>query len=81
LTTNDKFKSIDHRVLANKVGPRISLACFFMTNCVTIHSTGKQRLRSSQLISITKGWMALPLCCILDFRLNCSAIIIANVTV
>ncbi|KAL3358095.1 hypothetical protein AABB24_015307 [Solanum stoloniferum] len=37
LITNDKFKSVDHRVLANKVGPRISLACFFMTNCVTTH--------------------------------------------
>lgn len=34
LITNDKFKSVDHRVLANKVGPRVSLACFFMTNFV-----------------------------------------------
>ncbi|KAF3684032.1 1-aminocyclopropane-1-carboxylate oxidase -like protein 12 [Capsicum annuum] len=32
LISNDKFKSVDHRVLANKVGPRVSLACFFMTN-------------------------------------------------
>ncbi|KAM3341444.1 1-aminocyclopropane-1-carboxylate oxidase 1 [Capsicum galapagoense] len=32
LISNDKFKSVDHRVLASKVGPRISLACFFMTN-------------------------------------------------
>ena len=37
LITNDKFKSVDHRVLANKVGPRVSLACFFMTNCMTTH--------------------------------------------
>lgn len=29
LITNDKFKSVRHRVLANKVGPRISVASFF----------------------------------------------------
>ncbi|XP_020871813.1 1-aminocyclopropane-1-carboxylate oxidase homolog 1, partial [Arabidopsis lyrata subsp. lyrata] len=27
--TNDKFKSVEHRVLANVAGPRISVACFF----------------------------------------------------
>ncbi|AET01272.1 putative deacetoxyvindoline 4-hydroxylase [Medicago truncatula] len=31
LITNDKFKSVVHRVLANTVGPRISVACFFST--------------------------------------------------
>ncbi|KAK2405946.1 1-aminocyclopropane-1-carboxylate oxidase protein [Trifolium repens] len=31
LITNDKFKSVEHRVLANHVGPRISVACFFCT--------------------------------------------------
>ncbi|MCD7449688.1 hypothetical protein HAX54_001117 [Datura stramonium] len=34
LISNDKSKSVDHRILANKVGPRVSLACFFMTNFV-----------------------------------------------
>ncbi|KAA8543354.1 hypothetical protein F0562_021151 [Nyssa sinensis] len=29
LITNDKFKSVEHRVLARRVGPRISAACFF----------------------------------------------------
>ncbi|CAL5392442.1 unnamed protein product [Camellia sinensis] len=29
LISNDKFKSIEHRVLANRVGPRVSVACFF----------------------------------------------------
>ncbi|GLT99403.1 hypothetical protein SLE2022_168700 [Rubroshorea leprosula] len=29
LITNDKFKSVEHRVLANLKGPRISVACFF----------------------------------------------------
>ncbi|KAG4182666.1 hypothetical protein ERO13_A09G058100v2 [Gossypium hirsutum] len=31
LITNDKFVSIEHRVLANKKGPRISVASFFRT--------------------------------------------------
>ncbi|KAK7852090.1 1-aminocyclopropane-1-carboxylate oxidase like protein 7 [Quercus suber] len=29
LISNDKFISATHRVLANQVGPRISVACFF----------------------------------------------------
>ncbi|CAH2038740.1 unnamed protein product, partial [Thlaspi arvense] len=29
LITNDKFISVEHRVLANGAGPRISVACFF----------------------------------------------------
>ncbi|XP_042503178.1 1-aminocyclopropane-1-carboxylate oxidase homolog 1-like [Macadamia integrifolia] len=32
LISNDKFKSAEHRVLAHKVGPRLSLACFFTTS-------------------------------------------------
>ncbi|KAK7278234.1 hypothetical protein RJT34_23260 [Clitoria ternatea] len=32
LISNDKFKSAKHRVLANHVGPRISVACFFSTH-------------------------------------------------
>ncbi|PHT38988.1 Deacetoxyvindoline 4-hydroxylase [Capsicum baccatum] len=31
LISNDKYISVEHRVLANKVGPRISVACFFST--------------------------------------------------
>ncbi|PHU14353.1 1-aminocyclopropane-1-carboxylate oxidase -like protein [Capsicum chinense] len=31
LISNDKFKSMAHRVLANRVGPRVSVACFFTT--------------------------------------------------
>jgi len=29
LITNDKFLSVQHRVLAPKIGPRVSVACFF----------------------------------------------------
>jgi len=29
ILSNDKFKSVDHRVVANRIGPRISVACFF----------------------------------------------------
>ena len=28
LVTNNKFKSVEHRVLAGRVGPRVSVACF-----------------------------------------------------
>ncbi|PHT38995.1 1-aminocyclopropane-1-carboxylate oxidase -like protein 3 [Capsicum baccatum] len=31
LISNDKYLSVEHRVLSNKVGPRISVACFFYT--------------------------------------------------
>ncbi|OWM68111.1 hypothetical protein CDL15_Pgr016311 [Punica granatum] len=29
LISNDKFKSAEHRVIANETGPRVSVACFF----------------------------------------------------
>ncbi|XP_047068873.1 1-aminocyclopropane-1-carboxylate oxidase homolog 1-like [Lolium rigidum] len=29
LMSNDRFKSVEHRVVANSVGPRVSVACFF----------------------------------------------------
>ncbi|KAK2970142.1 hypothetical protein RJ640_019610 [Escallonia rubra] len=32
IISNDKFKSVEHRVLAQAVGPRISVACFFTTS-------------------------------------------------
>ncbi|XP_059276917.1 1-aminocyclopropane-1-carboxylate oxidase homolog [Lycium ferocissimum] len=35
LISNDKYKSIEHRVLANKIGPRISVASFFSTGPFT----------------------------------------------
>ncbi|KAJ4851302.1 hypothetical protein Tsubulata_001178 [Turnera subulata] len=32
LVTNDRFKSVYHRVLAKNIGPRISVVCFFRTH-------------------------------------------------
>ncbi|VVB07226.1 unnamed protein product [Arabis nemorensis] len=32
LITNDKFSSVEHRVRANRDGPRISVACFFSSS-------------------------------------------------
>uniref|UniRef100_A0A2N9GLM2 Fe2OG dioxygenase domain-containing protein n=1 Tax=Fagus sylvatica TaxID=28930 RepID=A0A2N9GLM2_FAGSY len=32
LISNDRFISVNHRVLANNIGPRISVACFFRTH-------------------------------------------------
>ncbi|KAK7350510.1 hypothetical protein VNO77_09209 [Canavalia gladiata] len=32
LITNDKFKSVEHRVVANRLGPRVSVASFFSTS-------------------------------------------------
>lgn len=29
LISNDKLKSVEHQVLANEKGPRVSVACFF----------------------------------------------------
>jgi isopenicillin N synthase-like dioxygenase len=32
LMSNDKFKSVEHRVVAKSVGPRVSVACFFQSH-------------------------------------------------
>ncbi|KAK1308884.1 hypothetical protein QJS10_CPA09g01759 [Acorus calamus] len=32
MISNDRFKSSVHRVLANAIGPRVSVACFYTTN-------------------------------------------------
>ncbi|OVA09167.1 Oxoglutarate/iron-dependent dioxygenase [Macleaya cordata] len=32
LISNDRLKSVEHRVLANQIGPRVSVACFFTTH-------------------------------------------------
>uniref|UniRef100_M1DVK5 1-aminocyclopropane-1-carboxylate oxidase homolog n=1 Tax=Solanum tuberosum TaxID=4113 RepID=M1DVK5_SOLTU len=35
IISNDKYTSVDHRVLANKVGPRVSVPCFFGTDSMS----------------------------------------------
>ncbi|KAL5717996.1 hypothetical protein ACHQM5_010942 [Ranunculus cassubicifolius] len=35
IVSNDKFKSVQHRVLANHVGPRVSVACFLNAHADT----------------------------------------------
>jgi isopenicillin N synthase-like dioxygenase len=35
LVSNDRFKSVEHRVVASSVGPRVSVACFFRTDTST----------------------------------------------
>ncbi|KAJ9548830.1 hypothetical protein OSB04_021374 [Centaurea solstitialis] len=32
MISNDKLKSVEHRVVANEKGPRVSVACFFSTS-------------------------------------------------
>ncbi|OMO95486.1 Oxoglutarate/iron-dependent dioxygenase [Corchorus olitorius] len=34
LISNDAFISVEHRVVANSVGPRVSVACFFSTSVI-----------------------------------------------
>jgi isopenicillin N synthase-like dioxygenase len=36
--SNDKLKSVEHRVLANSKGPRVSVACFFNTNLNPVYN-------------------------------------------
>lgn len=38
LITNDKFISVDHRVIAKNVGPRVSMASFFRPYVLTGNS-------------------------------------------
>jgi isopenicillin N synthase-like dioxygenase len=41
LITNDKFVSVYHRVLAKKIGPRISVATFFVNSPDTVEGASK----------------------------------------
>ncbi|KAK9931076.1 hypothetical protein M0R45_018371 [Rubus argutus] len=36
LISNDRFKSVEHRVLANRRGPRVSVASFFCTGMLPL---------------------------------------------
>lgn len=39
LISNDKLKSVEHRVLANHIGPRVSVACFFTPHLYPLMKT------------------------------------------
>jgi isopenicillin N synthase-like dioxygenase len=57
LVSNDRFKSVEHRVVASSVGPRVSVVCFFRTNgaaaaasvlaSIVTDGDGKARYRST----------------------------------
>ncbi|KAH1096385.1 hypothetical protein J1N35_013306 [Gossypium stocksii] len=44
LISNDAFVSVAHRVLANSVGPRVSVACFFRTSDPRLYGPIKELL-------------------------------------
>ncbi|KAJ4960096.1 hypothetical protein NE237_020006 [Protea cynaroides] len=48
LMSNDRFKSVEHRVLANRVGPRVSVATFFTTH---LHPSKKMYGPIKELLS------------------------------
>ncbi|CAN6866539.1 unnamed protein product [Brassica oleracea] len=69
LITNDKFSSVEHRVRANRDGPRISVACFFSSNLFpnsTVYEPIKELLsdenpdkyRDLTLLEYTAGYLA-----------------------
>ncbi|VAH24873.1 unnamed protein product [Triticum turgidum subsp. durum] len=39
IMSNGRFKSVEHRVVANAVGPRVSVACFFRTDRTAASTT------------------------------------------
>ncbi|KAL9687974.1 hypothetical protein QQ045_032386 [Rhodiola kirilowii] len=50
LISNDKFKSVEHRVVANHVGPRVSVACFVTPH---LYPTGRVYGPIEELLSDT----------------------------
>jgi isopenicillin N synthase-like dioxygenase len=69
LISNDRFRSVDHRVLSKSVGPRISVACFFRTHGEAasrrVHSpivadgdASRPRYRSATVEEMDRQYMA-----------------------
>lgn len=84
--TNDRFKSVEHRALANHVGPRVSIASFFSTSFQPstkhygpikelYHKTILQSIRKLEfMIMLSSPWqealMELLLCRISGFEIS-----------
>ncbi|KAK1615759.1 hypothetical protein QYE76_021276 [Lolium multiflorum] len=65
LVSNDRFKSVEHRVVASGVGPRVSVACFLRTDTSTKVLTpmvtgghGEARYKSTTVAELVKHYRA-----------------------
>ncbi|CAM0946396.1 unnamed protein product [Alopecurus aequalis] len=65
LVSNDGFKSVEHRVVASGVGPRVSVACFFRTDTSTkvlrpmvTAGHGKARYKSTTVAEMVRYYRA-----------------------
>ncbi|KAE8766854.1 1-aminocyclopropane-1-carboxylate oxidase-like protein 1 [Hordeum vulgare] len=62
LVSNDKFKSVEHRVVSQSVGPRVSVACFFRRHdaatstrvLAPIVADGEARYRSTTMAELIR---------------------------
>ncbi|PIN15584.1 hypothetical protein CDL12_11771 [Handroanthus impetiginosus] len=63
LISNDKYKSVEHRVLASNAGPRTSVASFFVSDSGSNVYAPIEELSTMGII-MPRGLMALPHCCI-----------------
>lgn len=48
--SNDKLKSVEHRVIAKRVGPRISIACFFIGEPLKVYGPIKELLSENNAL-------------------------------
>ncbi|KAF7004031.1 hypothetical protein CFC21_019289 [Triticum aestivum] len=66
LVSNGKFKSVEHRVVAKSVGPRVSVACFFRPQGAAtstrvlqpIVTNGEARYRSTTMAELVRRYRA-----------------------
>lgn len=64
LMSNDRFKSVEHRVVAKSVGPRVSVACFFRVDASTkvlapiVADAGGARYRSTTVAELVRHYRA-----------------------
>lgn len=66
LISNGKFRSVQHRVVAQSVGPRVSVACFFRRQGAAtstrvlqpIFADGEARYRSTTMVELVRRYRA-----------------------